>query len=163
MRSKLAIAIVFVLRLNLVGCSSSERVLTEEELRNAICLNLEEPEDVRSVAKWVPFGVIISPKLSAAMREYPDDTVFRIGICFQAMVSESELEELSYNEKNEYLNDVAERASECCREEGMIAYMGGGASYDWRFFYAFGTEEQIRNLSKHLDVRLYAFATVLYK
>lgn len=163
MRSKLAIAIVFVLLLNLVGCSSPQRVISYEERNTAVWLNLEDPEDCRDIAERVPFGAIISPKLSSEMMKYPSDTIFAVGVCFAAMVSDSELEGLPINEKDSYLYSVYQEAKKGCDELGMQSYFPGGVCYLDQFFYAFGTESQIRSLSLRLDVRLYVIATRQFK
>lgn len=166
MKGKCFVAILILLGIFFSGCSEQNqmRTITEEDKRNAVWLNREKPEDFLEEAKKVADAqVVISKKLNRAMRWRSDDAVFAVAICFAPMVSEEMVNQLTGIEETLYLQEVYQKASEAPEEIGMMTRFAGGTCEIYRFFYAYGTEEQIRNLTCEEGCSLYIAATYQYK
>lgn len=163
MKSKLTWVLIVVFCIGLVGCNQPGTI-TEEDKNNAVWLNLEGAEDFWIEAEEVQNGkVVLSGALDEVMKEYPDDTVFAVAICFSSMVSQEEVNALSYNELHEYLNEVYQKAKRPVERAGIMVDYPRGTCETYQFFYAFGTEEQFRRLTCKLGVSLYIAATYQYK
>lgn len=166
MKNKLILLLVTVLCFNLIGCGKQDpsRMITEQEKKNAVWLNMESAEDFCSAAKKVGNGkVVISDALDKAMRGHAEDTVFAVAVCFSSMVSESKLEQYSYSEKSEYLAEVFAKAKKGVEEIGILVDYSVGTCEEYQFFYAFGTAEQFRSIRCKVGDSLYIAATYQYK
>jgi hypothetical protein len=155
-----------VLCFNLIGCGKQDlsRMITEQEKKNAVWLNMESAEDFYSAAKKVGSGkVVISDTLDKGMKAYSEDTVFAVAVCFSSMVSERKLEQYSYSEKSEYLAEMFAKAKEPVEKTGILVHYPVGTCENYQFFYAFGTASQFRSIRGKLGTSLYIAATYQYK
>ena len=166
MKNKCVFAILIIVSILLSGCSKENqmRTITDEDKRNAVWLNREKAEDFFEDAKKVEDGkVVISRKLNRAMRWRSDDTVFAVAVCFAPMVEEETVKQLTGMEETLYLQEVYQKASKAPEEIGMMTRFPLGVCETYRFFYAYGTEEQIRRLTCEEGCALYIAATYGYK
>ena len=104
---------------------------TPADTYNARWLNLEYPEDYLDIAKALPRGTLcLSPLLQQMIAQYPENTLFAVGVCFAGMFPDGYPADTEYNFMN-----YAEHLGAVIAEAGYTVKYAAFTGFDGYYYY----------------------------